>query len=270
MHVMGSADIQVQLQKLTCEITVDFLVTRIEITPYLLGIEFLYSFDCILNPRKNEQFCGKIGKTLQLSPSQRSNRNLFLIAAEDHDLPCRCEVFIKGSIVDEVGNKAQQTENIVEPLKEFENKSNLLIARLLNDMVDDVLWVRVLNPTVGQKKVYKIARIAFSENSGKISRIQQNNPDNNAKSRYEFDLKKHVNTSSINLTCDEMAKVRSLCTKFETIILRNSNDMGLCDRIHHKNKLKKDEAPFRRTYGSMSFKKRKAKKKLTKTSNEMT
>ena len=60
MPVMGSADIQVQLQKFKCEITVEFLVTRIEITPCLLGME--YNFNCILNPRKNKLFCGKLGK----------------------------------------------------------------------------------------------------------------------------------------------------------------------------------------------------------------
>ena len=131
-------------------------------------------------------------------------------------------------------------------------------------MVDGVVWVRVLKPTVEQKKIYKNARIAFAENTEKISRIQQNNPDNNAKSRDEFDFKKHVNTSSMNLTCDEMAKVRSLCTKFETIFSRNSNDMGNCNRIHQKNKLKKDAALFRRTYVSMSFEKRKTTKKTVK------
>ena len=56
MPIMGSADIQVQPKKLTCEITVKFLVTRIEITPCLLGMEFLYNFDFILNLRKNELF----------------------------------------------------------------------------------------------------------------------------------------------------------------------------------------------------------------------
>ena len=42
-------------------------MTKIEITPCLLGMEFLYNFDCILNLRKNELFCGTVGKTLQLS-----------------------------------------------------------------------------------------------------------------------------------------------------------------------------------------------------------
>ena len=105
-------------------------------------------------------------------------------------------------------------------------------------MVDDVVWDRVLNLTVEERKVYKNASFAFAENTGKISRIQQNNTDHNAKSREAFDFKKHVNTSSMNLTCYEMAKVRSLCTQFETIFSRNSNDMGFCNRIHHKINLK--------------------------------
>ena len=53
MPVKGSTAIQVQLQKFTPEITVDFLVSKIEITPCLLGMEFLYNFDCILNLSKN-------------------------------------------------------------------------------------------------------------------------------------------------------------------------------------------------------------------------
>ena len=77
------------------------LVTKIEITPCLLGMEFLYNFDCISETRKNEILCGKIEKTLQRSPSQQSNKNLFLIAADDYDLPRRCEGFIKCKIVEE-------------------------------------------------------------------------------------------------------------------------------------------------------------------------
>ena len=38
--------------------------------------------------------------------------------------------------------------------------------------------------------------------------------------------------------------------------------MGFCDRTHHKINLKKDRAPYRRTYGSLSFEKQKAMKKI--------
>ena len=131
-------------------------------------------------------------------------------------------------------------------MKEIEDKSHLLIARSLNDMVDDVVWVRVLNPTLEPKKVWKNARIACAENIEKISRVQQNNPDNNKKQRDEFDFEKHLNSSSLSLSCEEATEVRSLCTKFEVIFSRNSNDTGFCDRIYHKIKLKKDAVPFRR------------------------
>ena len=95
-------------------------------------------------------------------------------------------------------------------MKEFEGKSHLLIARSLNEMVDDVVWVRALNSTLEPKKVYKNAKIGCAENIGKISRVQQNNPDNNGKHRDEFDFKKHVNSSSMSLSCEDMTKVRSL------------------------------------------------------------
>ena len=145
-------------------------------------------------------------------------------------------------------------------MKVFEDKSHLLIARSLNDMVDDVVWVRVLNNTLEPEKVYKNAKIACSENIENFSRVQQNNPENNGKHRDEFDFEKHVNSSSMSLSCEEMTKVRSLYTKYEVIFSQNSNDMGFCDRIYHKIKFKKDDVPFRRRYGTMSFEKRTAMK----------
>ena len=74
-------------------------------------------------PEETNYFAGKLGKILQLYLSQRSNENLFLIAAEDHDVARRCEEFIKFKIVHEEGNKLQKkTEIIVEAMKEFKDK----------------------------------------------------------------------------------------------------------------------------------------------------
>ena len=55
MPVMRSTANQVQLQKFTSEITVEFLLTKIEITPCFLGRDFLYSFD-MLYLRKTNSF----------------------------------------------------------------------------------------------------------------------------------------------------------------------------------------------------------------------
>ena len=76
-----------------------------------------------------------------------------------------------------------------------------------------------------------------------------------------------VNASSMRLPCEEMTKLRSLCTKYDIIFSRSSKEMGFYDRIYHKTKLKKDALPFRRTCGSMSFEKIKATKKLQKLQN---
>ena len=110
MPVKRSTAIQVQLKNFTSEITVEFLATKNEITHCVMGMEFLYNFDCILNTR---------------------------IAAEGQELTSRCEGFIRCKNVDEEGNITQQTEIIVEPMKKFEDKSHLLIARPLNNLVDD-------------------------------------------------------------------------------------------------------------------------------------
>ena len=120
-------------------------------------------------------------------------------------------------------------------------------------MVNDVVWVRVLSPTLELKKVYKNTRIACAENIEKISGRHQNNPDNDLKQRDEFDFERQVNASSMVLYCEEKTKVRSICTKNEVIFSQNSIDVGFCNQIYHKIKLKKDAVPFRRTYGSMRF-----------------
>ena len=52
--------------------------------------------------------------------------------------------------------KTQQFEIIDKLKKEFEDKTNLLIARSLNDKIDDVVWVRVLNTTLDHRKIYKM------------------------------------------------------------------------------------------------------------------
>ena len=79
-------------------------------------MDFLYNFDCILNTRKNCLLCLNIGETLKSSSLQRSNKNLFFVAAEDNNLLYRCKDLMKSRIFDEEGSKTQQIEVIVEPI----------------------------------------------------------------------------------------------------------------------------------------------------------
>ena len=80
--------------------------------------------------------------------------------------------------------------------------------------------------------------------------------------REDFSFERHVNIENKNLSKDQLHQVRTLCNKYETIFSRHSNDFGFNNQIEHQIKLKPDAQPLRRTYGNMSFDKRKAMKKL--------
>ena len=97
------------------------------------------NLDFIMSLRKKELVCGKTWKILQLLPSQRIIKIMFLIAAENYELPLCCRVSIYCQIVDEEVSKTRKTETIIEPMKTLESKSPLLIAGTPNEMVDTVL-----------------------------------------------------------------------------------------------------------------------------------
>ena len=92
-------------------------------------------------------------------PSPRSFKNLFLIATCDHQLPRPCKVFMICTVADAEDNKTRQTENIVEPIEVFDDKPFLIKAKMLNDMVDIVAFVRVLNSSLQHRQVFRNARI---------------------------------------------------------------------------------------------------------------
>ena len=161
-----------------------------------------------------------MGKTFKLSQSQRCIEKPFLFAAEGFSR--RFDAFIKCKIVDKESNKTQPTKNIVELMKEFEDKSHLLTARSLSDMIDDVVWFRVPDPTLEQKEFIKMRESHLRRALKKISRIQQNNSDKKTKHRDELDFEKRLNASSMSLSCEKMTKVRSFCNKYDIIFSRNS------------------------------------------------
>ena len=77
-----------------------------------------------------------------------------------------------------------------------------------------------------------------------------------------FQIGKHANLKGSNLDNQQKEKVRELFMRHQQVFSRNSNDLGYCDKIKHQIKLNKDAQPFRKSYCSMSFDKRKAMKKI--------
>ena len=50
--------------------------------------------------------------------------------------------------------------------------------------------------------------------------------------------------------------------RHKKVVFRNTIELGFCDKLKHKITLEKDDKPFRRLYGSMSFEKWTATKKI--------
>ena len=67
------------------------------------------------------------------------------------------------------------------------------------------------------KRVYKHLSMSCAEHIEKHSRKHQNNSDNNTKSRDKLAFEKHLKAILMRLFCEEMKKVRSICTKYEVI-----------------------------------------------------
>ena len=84
---------------------------------------------------------------------------------------------------------------------------------------------------------------------------------NKPKTLETFQMGKNANLEDSNLHKQQKEKVQELFMKHQQIFSRNSNDLGFFDKIKHQIKLK-DAQPFRRSYCSRSFDKRKAMKKI--------
>ena len=123
-------------------------------------------------------------------------------------------------------------------------------------------WVRLLNihnediVTYRDTRVGTLETLELDEHSLKLQRQTEEKTK-----REDFSFERHVNIENKNLSKDQLHQVRTLCNKYETIFSRHSNDLGFNNQIEHRIKLKPDAQPFRRTYGNMSFDKRKAMKK---------
>ena len=84
---------------------------------------------------------------------------------------------------------------------------------------------------------------------------------NKPKTLETFQMGKHANLEDSNLHNQQKEKVQELFMRHQQVFSQNSNDLRYCDK-KDQIKLNKDVLPFRRSYCSMSFDKRKAMKKI--------
>ena len=70
--VNGKAELIVQLEKISPEFRVGFLISLVDIFDCLLGVDFLTELDFIFYIKRKHLFCGKNNKTLELTSSMQN------------------------------------------------------------------------------------------------------------------------------------------------------------------------------------------------------
>ena len=130
-------------------------------------------------------------------------------------------------------------------------------------MEDGWSLIKVLNLTDAPVTVYKSTKVGtYFENTQNLVVNGIFTNQNKPKTLESFQMGKHANLEGSKPNDQQKEEVQKLFTRHQQVFSRNSNDLGYCDKIKHQIKLNKDAQPFRRSYCSMSFDRRKAMKKI--------
>ena len=160
-------------------------------------------------------------------------------------------------LADENGDEIPGVEGLVEAMEVFDLKTGLLLAACMISMKDGSSLIKVLNLTDVPVTVYKSTKVGtYFENKQNLVVNGIFTNQNKPKTLATFQMGQHANLKGSNLDNQE------LFMRHQQVFSRNSKDLGYCDKIKHHIKLNKDAQPFRRSYCSMSFDKRKEMKKI--------
>ena len=133
----------------------------------------------------------------------------------------------------------------------------------LTDFLGDLKQLALKTYPTEYKSVYKSTKVGtYFENKQNLVVNGFFTNKNKPKTLETFQMGKHASLEGSKLNDQQKEKVQELFTRHQQVFLRNSNDLGYCDKIKHQIKLNKDAQPFRRSYCSLSFDKRKAMKKI--------
>ena len=172
---------------------------------------------------------------------------------------------MKIRLADENRDEIPGVEGLVEVNEDFELKTGLLLAACMISMEDGWSLIKVLNLTDARVNVYKSTKVGtYFENKQNLVVNEIFLNQNKPQTLETFQMRKHASLEDSKLNDQQKERVEKLFTRHQQVFSRNSNDLGYFDKIKHQIKLNKDAQPFRRSYCSMSFDKRKARKKIVK------
>ena len=239
----------------------EFLVTQENHIPFLLGLDILTDQKCILDLNEKILLCGRDKFTIPLLTQNVNNVNSFTLLLETLIIPARHEAWIDVIVKNENAEVTKKSQGLVEGLKDFENRTGVLVADCLISVNDSKSQLRVFNLSDNDIKLFQNTKIGeFFSNDDSIQVNGLFTSKNKPKHPEAFRMGTYATLEGKDLSRNQSDQVVAVFMRHNQVFSRNSNDLGFCDKIKHKIKLEKDAKPFRRPYGSMSFEKRKAKK----------
>ena len=262
VKIIGRVTLLLQLQTRLPEAEHEFVITAVEGIEYLLGIDFLKTNKCVLNLHEEKLYSSHFKFSIPLTTEKTQDIQVFAIAGQNTYIQSKNESLMKIRLADENGEEVPGVEGLVEAIEDFELKTGSFLAACMISMKDGWSLLKVLNLTDAPVSVYKSTKVEtyFENKNLVVNRIFTN--QNKPKTLETFQMGKHANLEGSKLNDQQKEKVQELFTRHQQVFSRNSNDLGYCDKINHQIKLNKDAQPFRRSYCSMSFDKRKTMRKI--------
>ena len=178
-------------------------------------------------------------------------------------MPARNEAWIDVIVKNQNAEVTKKSQGLVEGLKDFKIRTGVLVADCLISVNDSKSQLRFVHLSDNDIKLFQNTKIGeFFSNDDSIQVNGLFTSKNQPKHPEVFRMGTHATLEGTDLIRNQSDQVVAMFMRHNQVFSRNSNDLGFFDKIKHKIKLEKDAKQFRRAYGSMSFEKRKAIKKI--------
>ena len=208
----------------------EFLITQETHFSLLLGLVILNEQKCILDLNEKILLCGRDKFTIPLITVNVDNVNSFTFLLRTLIIPAKHEAWIDVIVKNENAEVTKKSQGLVEGLKDFENRTGILVADCLISVNDSKSQLRVVNFSDKELKLFKSIKIGeFFSNDDSIQVNGLFTSKNKPKHPESFRMGTHVTLEGTGLSRNQSDQIVAMLMRHNQVFSRNSNDLGFCD-----------------------------------------
>ena len=145
-------------------------------------------------------------------------------------IPAKHEAWIDVIVKNENAEVTKKSQGLVEVLKDFENRTGILVADCLISVNDSKSQLRVVNFSDKEFKLFKSIKIGdFFSNDDSIQVNGLFTSKNKPKHPEVFQMGTHVTLEGTGLSRNQSNQIVAMLMRHNQVFSRNSNDLGFCD-----------------------------------------